>query len=142
MAAIVGTGGSVTAAGNNQHVLQVRRWSGTISEPSVDTTEWDAAATATNYRSTIGSGIAVFTGTIEGLMDTAQLFVVTEYEDTTPVLTNSFVLVQSDTGGTTEKVTYTFSGLQTGWNTGAAIAEVVTYTMTFISTGAVTITKT
>lgn len=137
MAAVVGTTGSVTITGDLAGVslvaMTIVRWSGSISQGSVDTTGF---LPTKNARTTIGNGLPGMTGTFEGLLDDTNTIDELGFEDDTPVI-GVFTLVSSDIGEG-KSIEYGFSGWVTGISPSVRVGEVNKFTASFKSSGTIT----
>ena len=146
MSAIVGTSGTVTFAAGVQTTspatwslveASVRKWSATITRGSGDTTTF---APTLNARTRIGTRMKL-EGTMEGVLDTTQTFLTTDWDaiqlaTTYAATTNGFVLNASWNG--VKRIQYTFAGWLIGLSVSCKRGEINTFSCNFASTGTVT----
>jgi hypothetical protein len=148
MPAIVGTSGSVvftamsasSPAADSIVEASVRRWTANITRSSNEANTFSATSSA---RVRLG-GVIRLTGSLDGWLDTTQVFLPTDWNasilgTTYAATADGFVLNASSKGGT-QRIQYKFAGWLSGLRVGVRRAELNSFTCDFVSTGTITST--
>lgn len=137
MAAVNGTAGSVSfSTGVSSSMVNLEalanRWSADLVRESNDITPYSPAS---NARKNLGS-LQSMSGTAEGFLDGTNPFLTADFDNDLTV--SSFVLKAN--AGVGAGMLYTFTGILTGFSVSAETGVPNTWTCSFVSSGAITVT--
>jgi hypothetical protein len=141
MAIVNGTKGSVTIAGTSigtQTKLLANKWSMSLTRQTNDITPFNPVG---NARKKL-AGRYQASGTIEGLLDSADWFTLTSATGDFATDAAAVAFVLNHHGGGTEVRNYNFSGILTNFTPNIRTGQPSRWTASFQMTGDLTITST